>query len=163
MADQVMNAFSKITDGVQDVLSSIPDFPSVPKLGNNANLYFSDQVAGAKLDAIKDLLESAKTSGKLEGMKRLIALISRGRDVSTMFPYVVKNVVCPDIEVKKLVYMYLVHYAEREPDTALLSISTFQKELNNKNQLIRAQSLRVLSSIRVPVIAEVIALSLIHI
>jgi AP-3 complex subunit beta len=87
-------------------------------------------------------------------------LISRGRDVSESFPYVVKNVVCPSIEVKKLVYMFLVHYAEREPDAALLSISTLQKDLNDKNQLIRAQALRVLSSIRVPVIANIVVIAI---
>src|SRR3989338_5367420 len=86
--------------------------------------------------------------------------MSKGKDVSSMFPYVVKNVVAKDIEVKRLVYMYLVHYAEREPDAALLSIATFQKELKNSNQLVRAQSLRVMSSIRVPIIGGVISIAI---
>jgi AP-3 complex subunit beta len=33
------------------------------------------------------------------------------------------------LQLKKLVYMYLVRYAEDLPDLALLSISTFQKAL----------------------------------
>lgn len=32
-------------------------------------------------------------------------------------------------QVKKLVYLYLVRYAEEQQDLALLSISTFQKGL----------------------------------
>ena len=40
---------------------------------------------------------------------------------------VVKNVVATSFEVRKLVYIYLVRYAEQEPDLALLSINTFQK------------------------------------
>jgi AP-3 complex subunit beta len=55
--------------------------------------------------------------------------MSAGEDVSEYFPYVVKNIVVPSLEVKKLVYTYLVHYAEFVPDMALMSISTFQKVL----------------------------------
>lgn len=39
---------------------------------------------------------------------------------------VVKNVASKNIEVKKLVYVYLTRYAEEQQDLALLSISTFQ-------------------------------------
>ena len=47
--------------------------------------------------------------------------------MSKFFPDVVKNVVAPSFEVRKLVYIYLLRYAEQEPDLALLSINTFQK------------------------------------
>ena len=50
-----------------------------------------------------------------------------GRDVSPFFPHVVKNVVVESMEVKKLVYMYVIHYASTNGDLALLSISSFQK------------------------------------
>ena len=33
------------------------------------------------------------------------------------------------VQIKKLVYLYLVRYAEEQQDLALLSISTFQKGL----------------------------------
>ena len=63
-------------------------------------------------------------------------------------------------QIKKLVYVYLVRYAEEQQDLALLSISTFQKALKDPNQLIRASALRVLSSIRVPIIAPIMMLSI---
>jgi len=53
-----------------------------------------------------------------------------------------------------------VRYAEEQPDLALLSISTLQKGLKNPNWLIRASALRVLSSIRVPVIAPIMMLAI---
>lgn len=56
-------------------------------------------------------------------------MIAKGRDASELFPAVVKNVVSKNIEVKKLVYVYLVRYAEQQQDLALLSISTFQRAL----------------------------------
>lgn len=84
----------------------------------------------------------------------------QGRDASDLFPAVVKNVVSKNIEVKKLVYVYLVRYAEEQQDLALLSISTFQRALKDPNQLIRASALRVLSSIRVSMIVPIVMLAI---
>jgi HEAT repeat protein len=87
-------------------------------------------------------------------MKRLMAMISIGRDASNFFPDVVKNVVSDSLEVKKLVYAFLTHYAEQKSNEALLTINTFQKDLSDTNQLIRSSALRVMTSIRVPIIAQ---------
>ena len=51
-------------------------------------------------------------------------------------------------------------YAEEDPEIALLSISSFQKGLKDPNQLIRASALRVLSSIRIPVIGPIMEIAL---
>lgn len=87
-------------------------------------------------------------------------MIAKGRDASALFPAVVKNVVSKNIELKKLVYSYLERYAEEKEDLALLSISTFQRALKEPNQLIRAGSLRVLSGIRVPMIAPIVMIAI---
>merc|ERR1719325_247589 len=87
-------------------------------------------------------------------------MMAKGRDVSDLFPAVVKNVASKNIEVKKLVYVYLTRYAEEQQDLALLSISTFQRALKDPNQLIRASALRVLSSIRVPMIVPIMLLAI---
>eukprot|EP00026_Physarum_polycephalum_P001606 Phypoly_transcript_01608.p1 GENE.Phypoly_transcript_01608~~Phypoly_transcript_01608.p1 ORF type:complete len:1062 (+),score=136.00 Phypoly_transcript_01608:71-3256(+) len=128
------------------------------KIGLDNASYF--ETNGAKLGEIKAQLDSQSDKDKLEGMKRLIAMISKGRDVSTLFPDVVKNVVCKNLEVKKLVYMYLTHYAELEPESVLLAINTFQKAMSDQNQLIRASALRVMSSIRVLDIVQLIVLAI---
>uniref|UniRef100_A0A673XLX4 AP-3 complex subunit beta n=1 Tax=Salmo trutta TaxID=8032 RepID=A0A673XLX4_SALTR len=106
------------------------------------------------------MLESNKDSLKLDAMKRIIALIAKGKNASELFPAVVKNVASKNIELKKLVYVYLVRYAEEQQDLALLSISTFQRALKDPNQLIRASALRVLSSIRVPIIVPIMMLAI---
>ncbi|KAG0226632.1 AP-3 complex subunit beta-2 [Actinomortierella wolfii] len=87
-------------------------------------------------------------------------MISKGRDVSEFFPDVVKNVASNSLEVRKLVYIYILRYAEQEQDLTLLSINTFQKDLGDKNQLIRAMALRVMSGIRVPVISPIVMLGI---
>ena len=74
--------------------------------------------------------------------------MARGKeDVAQLFPAVVKNVAVKNLEVskrgylqyqlahrmhfqlRKLVFVYLVRYAEEQQDLALLSISTFQRAL----------------------------------
>ncbi|NXG49973.1 AP3B1 protein, partial [Psilopogon haemacephalus] len=87
-------------------------------------------------------------------------MIAKGKNASELFPAVVKNVASKNIEIKKLVYVYLMRYAEEQQDLALLSISTFQRALKDPNQLIRASALRVLSSIRVPIIVPIMMLAI---
>ncbi|XP_015794283.1 AP-3 complex subunit beta-2 [Tetranychus urticae] len=114
---------------------------------------------------LKSMLESNKDGPKVEAMKRLIAMIAKGRASSDtaareLFPHVVKNVVTKNAELKKLVYLYLTRYAEQEQDLALLSISSFQRSLKDPNPLIRASALRVLSSIRVPMISPIMLIAI---
>jgi AP-3 complex subunit beta len=111
-------------------------------------------------EEIRKLLDSRLDREKLEGMKHLIALISLGHDASEFFPSVVKNVVAVGVELKRMVYMYLVHYAADKQEIALLSINSFQKDLSDPNQLIRALALRVMSSIRLDITIQVVMLSI---
>eukprot|EP00754_Rhynchopus_humris_P009484 Rhum_TRINITY_DN14025_c2_g1::Rhum_TRINITY_DN14025_c2_g1_i1::g.67877::m.67877/K12397/AP3B; AP-3 complex subunit beta len=105
-------------------------------------------------------LGSSSIVAKLEAMKKIIAQLSKGKDVSEFFADVVKNVACTSLEVKKLVYLYVMHYAEEKHDLALLSIAHFQKDMTDKSQHVRALSLRVLSSIRVPIIVQIVLLAI---
>ncbi|EGT54260.1 hypothetical protein CAEBREN_29090 [Caenorhabditis brenneri] len=109
---------------------------------------------------LKAMLDSNKDNLKVDAMKRIINLIAKGKDVSELFAAVVKNVAAKNVELKKLVFVYLVRYAEEQQDLALLSISTFQRALKDPNQLIRGSALRVLTSIRVPMVAPIMLLAI---
>ncbi|GLJ04692.1 hypothetical protein SUGI_0001410 [Cryptomeria japonica] len=124
------------------------------RMGTDAHLYDDPQDAN-----INSLLDSKFDSEKVEALKRLLALMSQGCDVSNFFPQVVKNVASQSLEVKKLVYIYLVHYAERRPDEALLSINSFQKDLSDLNPLVRAWALRAMSGIHVHVVAPLVLMA----
>lgn len=84
----------------------------------------------------------------------------RSESCLPFFSSVVKNVANPNVEIKKLVYIYLLRYAEEEPDLALLSINTIQKSLTDQNPQIRAMALRTMSGIRVPVISQIVSLAI---
>ncbi|CAH2064048.1 unnamed protein product [Thlaspi arvense] len=120
----------------------------VLRIGTDAHLYDDPEDVN-----IAPLLDSKFESEKCEALKRLLALIAQGFDVSNFFPQVVKNVASQSSEVKKLVYLYLLHYAEKRPNEALLSINYFQKDLGDPNPLVRAWALRTMAGIRLHVIA----------
>jgi len=86
-------------------------------------------------------------------------MMYRSQKTLPLFSSVVKNVASPNIEIKKLVYIYLIHHAEQEPDLALLSINTIQKSLSDPNPQVRALALRTMSGIRVPVISQIVSLA----
>lgn len=109
---------------------------------------------------LKNMLDSDKESLKLDAMKIIVGMVAKGKDCAALFPAVVKNVVASNPEIKKLVYVYLMRYAEEQQDAALLSVSSFQKALKDPNQMIRAGALRILCGIRVPIIAPVMMLAI---
>ncbi|KAF9674725.1 hypothetical protein SADUNF_Sadunf10G0156800 [Salix dunnii] len=121
------------------------------RIGTDAHLYDDPEDVN-----IAPLLDSKFDSEKCEALKRLLALIAQGFDVSNFFPQVVKNVASQSLEVKKLVYLYLLHYAEKRPNEALLSINSFQKDLGDTNPLVRAWALRTMAGIRLHVIAPLV-------
>ncbi|KAJ2871880.1 AP-3 complex subunit beta [Coemansia aciculifera] len=112
-----------------------------------------------KLALVRKELGSGSDKDKLVAMKRLLAAVAKGYDASEYFADVVKNVASGNLEVRRLVYIYLLRYAEQEQDLALLSVNTFQRDLGDSNQVIRAMALRVMSSIRVPVISPIVVLA----
>lgn len=110
--------------------------------------------------SIDALLDSRRDGEKIDGMRRLTALSAGGEDMSDHFAAVVKNVASSNLEVRKLVYIYIARYAESQPDLALLSINTIQRALSDHNQIVRGMALRCMSSIRVPSIAGIILLAI---
>ncbi|RDA95055.1 hypothetical protein CP533_2172 [Ophiocordyceps camponoti-saundersi (nom. inval.)] len=109
---------------------------------------------------MKKLLDSRNDREVLEGLRRVVSMMYRNQKTLPFFSSVVKNVASPSLEIKKLVYIYLIHHAEHEPDLALLSINTIQKSLSDPNPQVRALALKTMSGIRVPVISQIVALAI---
>lgn len=76
------------------------------------------------------------------------------------FPSVLKTLSNPTSASRPLVYAYLTHHAEADPDTALLSINTIQKSLSDSNPRVRALALKTMSGIRVSVISQIVSLAI---
>ena len=78
----------------------------------------------------------------------------------TYFPAVLKTLSNQYPSTRPLVYNYLIHHAEADPDTALLAINTIQKSLSDPNPRVRAMALKTMSGIRVSVISQIVSLAI---
>lgn len=102
----------------------------------------------------KQDLRASERSKKKEAVKKVIAAMTVGKDVSMLFPDVVNCMQTDDLELKKLVYLYLINYAKTQPDLAIMAVNTFVKDSQDPNPLIRALAVRTMGCIRVDKITE---------
>lgn len=78
-----------------------------------------------------------------------------GKDLSPLFQSVLKCLEYAELDIKKLVYLYIINYSRSKPDEAIMTISSFRKDAANKsNPIIRALAVRTMSSLRVPKLNE---------
>lgn len=54
---------------------------------------------------------------------------------SSLFPDVVNCMQTDNLELKKLVYLYLMNYAKSQPDMAIMAVNTFVKVRITANPL----------------------------
>ena len=75
----------------------------------NGSIYFNNP-RDPELSELKDMLETFKIDQQKEAMKMIIASMTLGKDVSLLFPYVVKCMITSSIELKKLIYLYIINF-----------------------------------------------------
>ncbi|OQO09669.1 hypothetical protein B0A48_05071 [Cryoendolithus antarcticus] len=111
---------------------------------------------------IKKLLDSRNERDVLDGLRRIIAMqyASPPQPTLTFFPAVLKTLSNPYPSTRPLVYNYLLHHADLDPDTTLLSINTIQKSLSDSNPRVRAMALKTMAGIRVPMISQLVSLAI---
>lgn len=99
-------------------------------------------------------LHSTDRTTKVDAVKKVIASMTVGKDVSGLFTDVLNCAQTGNIELKKLVYLYLINYAKTQPELTLLAVNTFVKDASDPNPLIRALAVRTMGCIRVDRITE---------
>ncbi|GAB0088065.1 AP complex subunit beta [Sergentomyia squamirostris] len=115
--------------------------------------YFTTTKKG-EIFELKSELNNDKKEKKKEAVKKVIASMTVGKDVSALFPDVVNCMQTDNLELKKLVYLYLMNYAKSQPDMAIMAVNTFVKDCEDSNPLIRALAVRTMGCIRVDKITE---------
>ncbi|KAG1816365.1 adaptin N terminal region-domain-containing protein [Suillus subaureus] len=93
-------------------------------------------------------LNSEYRDKRKDAIKRVIASMTVGKDVSGLFPDVLKNMQTDDLEQKKLVYLYLMNYAKTQPELVILAVNTFVKDSEDPNPLVRALAIRTMGCLR---------------
>lgn len=98
---------------------------------------------------LKNGLVSQYRGERKDAIQRVIQAMTVGKDVSALFPDVLKNIATYDLEQKKLVYLYLMNYAKTHPELCILAVNTFVQDTEDPNPLIRALAIRTMGCIRV--------------
>jgi AP-2 complex subunit beta-1 len=63
-----------------------------------------------------------------------------GNDMSPLFPDIINVMNVPILEIKKMVYLYLINYARSKPDMAMMAIAMFIKVNISTTQLLVSPS-----------------------
>ncbi|KAM9677895.1 LOW QUALITY PROTEIN: AP-2 complex subunit beta-like [Trichechus inunguis] len=115
--------------------------------------YFTTNKKG-EIFELKAELNNKKKEKRKEAVKKVIAAMTMGKHVSSLFPDVVNCMQTDNLELKKLVYLYLMNYAKSQPDMAIMAVNSFVKDCEDPNPLIRALAVRTMGCIRVDKITE---------
>lgn len=131
----------------------MPKLPKGKEANANDSRFFTTQKKG-EIHELREHLHSTEKQVKVDAVKKVIASMTVGKDVSMLFTDVLNCVQTGNIELKKLVYLYLINYAKTQPELTLLAVNTFVKDSNDSNPLIRALAVRTMGCIRVDRITE---------
>ena len=85
---------------------------------------------------------------KRDVIKRVIAYMTLGIDVSKLFSEMIMASASKDHVVKKMVYLYITTYATANPELSLLAINTLQKDCRDEDPMTRGLALRSFTSLR---------------
>ncbi|EGR27514.1 hypothetical protein IMG5_194630 [Ichthyophthirius multifiliis] len=123
--------------------------------------YFNNEGGKGELYDLEYELKSNDFQVKLNAIKKVIANMTVGKDVSALFQPVIKCLEYPDIKLKKLVYLYIINYSREKPDDAIMVINLFRKDMDNKaNPLLRALAVRTIGCLRVHKLNEYLVVPL---
>ena len=118
------------------------------RFGQGGSKYFTNP--NPEDAELQEGLNSMKLSKQKDSMKQIIASMTIGKDVSKLFPDVVKLIRTKNIELKKLVYLYLINYARVKPDLIFLAVAAFHSDAKEgATPLIRGLAIRTMGCIRV--------------
>ncbi|KAI3405633.2 APL2 [Candida oxycetoniae] len=144
-----------------DSVTTLLDREMLNKESLNKNFYKVNSIVERKLRKflsgpkkgetfeLKNGLVSQYKHERKDAIQRVIQAMTVGKDVSSLFPDVLKNIATYDLEQKKLVYLYLMNYAKTHPELCILAVNTFVQDTEDPNPLIRALAIRTMGCIRV--------------
>mmetsp|Transcript_26734 Transcript_26734/g.33423 ORF Transcript_26734/g.33423 Transcript_26734/m.33423 type:complete len:799 (-) Transcript_26734:407-2803(-) len=133
--------------------------PEPPNMANSkvSQPYFVDQRKG-EVNELRQLLRNINVERdpkrKRDIIKKVIAYMTLGIDVSRLFTEMIMAIETRDLVVKKMVYLYLCNYAHTKPDMAIMAINTLLRDCSNEDPMVRGLALRSLSSLRLKEVVE---------
>jgi len=118
----------------------------MPPKSNVPPQYFDETKKKGEVNELRQLLKNTlsekDTNKRREVVKKVIAFMTLGIDVSRLFMEMIQASYTNDLIQKKMIYLYLGNYAESNPELAFMAINTYQRDLENNDPKIRGLALR---------------------
>ena len=111
------------------------------------------------LETLRKMLFAPSDKDKLSALKAILKLEKTGVDTTDLFPEIAMNVGSQEMELRKLVCMYIVNHSEQDPTNALMAVNTMHKALSSPHTVIRATALQSITSLRVRDIAQLMVIA----
>ena len=103
---------------------------------------------------LRDQLDGNDPDERKSAAKRVVSFMRSGENVQQLFSSMLRCVRTSDLELKKLAYLYLSHYAEQEPEQAIMAVNTFVQDSQDNNPFVRALAVRTMCRIKLESVAE---------
>ena len=118
--------------------------------------YDLDSSGGGKtfIRTLRDQLDSNNPDHRNTAAKNVVALMRAGENVGSLFSSMLRVVKTDDIQIKRLVYHYLITYSLQEPEQAIMVVNTFIKDSEDFNPIVRALAVRSMCRIKLDTVAE---------
>ncbi|KAM6500559.1 Adaptin N terminal region domain containing protein [Amanita muscaria] len=130
--------------------------------GQDAKFFQRGKIEEFRAELLVPDSKDKKFTKRKTVLKKIVANITMGNDMSPLFPDVVQCLGTPLLEIKKMVYLFLVSYGRSKPDQIHLVIPNFLQDVADRNPLIRALAIRTMSYIPTPVVMEALTEPLRH-
>eukprot|EP00834_Sanchytrium_tribonematis_P000087 NODE_3_length_80033_cov_0.932970.p3 type:complete len:895 gc:universal NODE_3_length_80033_cov_0.932970:52215-54899(+) len=85
-----------------------------------------------------------KNTRKLSALQKILANMTMGQDMSLLFNEVINCLSYNNIEMKRLVYLYLQHYAKQKPDLSIMVMNSLTKDIQDINPLVQVMALKTI-------------------
>jgi vesicle coat complex subunit len=119
--------------------------------------YFIDARKG-EVNELRTLLKTfsveKSTARKRDIIKKVIAYMTLGIDVSRLFTEMMLAIESRDLVIKKMVYLYMTTYATSNPTLAQMCTNSLCKDCSHDDPMVRGLALRSLCSLRLPDMVE---------
>ncbi|KAL6933661.1 uncharacterized protein HGUI_02699 [Hanseniaspora guilliermondii] len=108
------------------------------------------------IDELKDFLSSKYPQTRKDAVRRVVEQMNLGKDMSSLFPDIVKNMGInnDDIELKKLIYLFIINYSLEKPEFMILVINSFLQDTLSDNPLIKCMALKTMCMLPIEMVLE---------
>lgn len=113
-----------------------------------------DNISKIEIAKLREKLNSNYPSDRKVAAREAISMMRAGENMQSLFSDMLRCAKTDDLELKKLIYLYLVNYSTQEPEQAIMAVNIFIQDSNDPNSLIRALAVRTMCRIKLESVAE---------